>query len=110
MVYAAKYLPPGDDDAHTTRAQLEGLMDRMQPDWRDEVVEQRYLPNITVMNAMPTARSGGLGGRPGAAVDEVHGLALAGDWITPAGILVEPVAVSARDAAQHIIDSVAAGV
>lgn len=110
MIYAAKYLSPGEDDATGTRAQLESLTDILQPGWRDEVVEQRYLPSITVMNAMPTARNGGLAGRPAAAVDEVHGLALAGDWITPAGILVEPVAVSARDAARHIIDSAGAGV
>src|SRR5262249_32544468 len=59
----------GDDapDAKTVEHRLEGVLDRLQPGWRDLIVERRFLPRMTVVSALATAATGGLSGRPDAA-------------------------------------------
>ncbi len=65
-------------DAHAARA---GLGD-------GEVLWARYLHRMTVLHAMPTAATG-LAGRPPVAVADADGLFVAGDWVGPAGWLVD---------------------
>lgn len=51
-----------------------------------DVVTSRYLPNMTVVSALPVVGKG-LAGRPPVAVAEAPGLFVAGDWAGPAGWL-----------------------
>jgi phytoene dehydrogenase-like protein len=98
LVHLVKYLggPQGDGDPE---AELLALMDRVQPGWRDLVVERRYLPSLVVSNALVTAEDG-LAGRPGPAVPGVRGLCLAGDWVGPEGMLADASLSSAKRAAE----------
>lgn len=108
LLYALKYLAPSEPhDAEANRRELEEWLDRTQPGWRAEVIEQRYLPNLVVCNALVQASRGGTRGRPGPEVPSMRGLYVAGDWVGPSGMLASASLASARQAAQSIL---AAGV
>jgi len=80
---------------------MEGLLDAHQPGWRAELLHARFLPRITVTNAVPVPGRG-LNGRPGVSVPGRPGVFLAGDWVGPEGFLVEAVGASAQQAATAV--------
>jgi phytoene dehydrogenase-like protein len=100
MIHLGKYLAPGDSGSDTAERELEALLDLIQPGWRNEVVFRRFLPDLTVYNAIPTAAIGGLAGRPGPPVPDVPGLFMAGDWVGPEGLLADASLASAKLAAE----------
>ena len=105
MIHIAKYLPPD----HTARAEddereMEGLLDLMQPGWRDVVVYRRMLPDMIVMNAIASVRTGGTESRPGPSVPDVPGLFVAGDWVGREGLLVDASLASAKAAAELVVN------
>lgn len=102
LVHAAYYRGPDDRDPAALEAELLALVDRLQPGWRDAVVERRFVPDLVVANALPLASEGGLGGRPTSAVPERPGLFIAGDWVGPEGQLADASLASARAAAAAI--------
>ena len=107
MVHVAKYLAPGDTDAKAHERELEACLDLVQPGWRDELAERRYLPNLTVVNATASAASGGIAGRPGPEVPGVAGLYVAGDWVGNEGWLSDASLASAKRAAELIVQRTA---
>jgi phytoene dehydrogenase-like protein len=114
LIHVAKYRKSGaanDEEIESTgsrrtplaaadETELESVLDEMQPGWRESVVHRRFLPSMTVSNALV---------RPGtprpAAVTKVKGLYLAGDWVGGEGILSDASLASARAAAKHILAS-----
>jgi phytoene dehydrogenase-like protein len=102
VVHAAKYLPPettgaaSDDDLR----EVEGLLDLVQPGWRDVVVTRRWLPRLTVVTAAPLARLGGQPSRPGATAASCPRVLFAGDWVGSEGHLADAALASARAAAR----------
>jgi phytoene dehydrogenase-like protein len=103
VVHVARYL--GAEKARTPRdveRELEGVLDLVQPGWRDVLVERRFLPAMTVANALVTAASGGLAGRPGPEVPGLPNVLVVGDWVGPAGQLADATLASARQAAALI--------
>jgi len=105
----AKYLAPGGSTAaKDDERQLEGVLDRLQPGWRDAVVERRFLPSMVVYNALVTAAAGGVRGRPGPAVPDIEGVYVAGDWVGPVGGLADTSLASAKHAAELILQRSAA--
>lgn len=103
MIHAAKYLSPNHNaSSESVEQELEGLLDVVQPGWRDLVVYRRFLPDMIVMNALPLASLGGTRGRPDAQVVDVPGLFVAGDWVGEEGLLVDASLASARRAAELI--------
>ncbi|GLV60502.1 dehydrogenase [Dictyobacter sp. S3.2.2.5] len=103
LVHTMKYLRPGETtDPETTRRELEDQMDRLQPGWRAEVVQQYFLPHMIVSNAMVQAHLGGLAGRPGPAVPGLPNLYVAGDWVGPEGGLSDASFASASNAVRLI--------
>ena len=90
----------GADRARALRAELEGLLDEVQPGWRQELEAARFQRRLVVAHALPTAAGGGLAGRPPVAVADRPGLFLAGDWVGPAGLLADAVIASAAAAAE----------
>lgn len=90
-------------DPKADRRELEGLLDLMQPGWREVVAHARFLPGITVSNAVITARQGGTAGRPGPEVPGLDNLYVAGDWVGPEGMLLDASIASAHHAAQLIL-------
>ena len=102
-IHVAKYLAPGDTDAKAHEQQLEACMDLVQPGWRDELVQRRYLPNMTVVPFTATAALGGLNARPKVDGTGIENLYLAGDWIGSAGWLSDGSAASAKLAAGLVL-------
>ena len=103
LIQTAKYLPPEDrDSAEDVERELEGLLDLVQPGWREALVHRRFLPDMTVINALPLARLGGASGRPNPQVSDVPGLFVVGDWVGNEGLLVDAALASAREAAAAI--------
>jgi phytoene dehydrogenase-like protein len=108
LVHAAYYL--GDDrrPPAAIEAELLEFVDAVQPGWRAHVIERRFVPELTVANAMPLAAAGGRAGRPPVAVAERPGLFVAGDWVGPEGLLADAALASARAAATAIVRAGAA--
>jgi phytoene dehydrogenase-like protein len=78
--------------------ELEALLDREQPGWREVLVHRRFLPSMTVANALVTPDSP----RP-SPVTSVRGLYIAGDWVGDEGMLSDAALSSARAAAKAIL-------
>jgi len=97
VIHASKYLAPDESGDGNSEREIEGLVDLMQPGWRDRVVFRQFLPNLTVTHAELVADRGGARGRPGVAVDD-H-IFIAGDWVGPRGQLSDAAAASAVEAA-----------
>jgi phytoene dehydrogenase-like protein len=96
MIHVAKYLPTdSDEEAHTIEQQLEQVLDLLQPGWRKAVVTRRFLPRMTVTNALVTTTP-----RPAPAVPGLEGLYVAGDWVGSEGQLVDASFASAKAAAE----------
>lgn len=114
LIHVAKYrhtpVPASDDELDPTgrrrragdsaadEAELESLLDAMQPGWRDVLVHRRFLPAMTVMNALPKPSAP----RP-SPVTPIRGLYLAGDWVGEGGMLSDAALASARAAARAIL-------
>ncbi len=79
---------------------LEALLDRMQPGWRDVLVHRRFLPSMTVSNALVTPSAP----RPSVKTS-VPGLYLAGDWVGDEGLLSDAALSSARAAARAVLET-----
>lgn len=104
MIHVAKYLhTDARDDAQTIEQELEQVLDLLQPGWRDLMLERRFLPRMTVTNALVTV--GGLMGRPSPAVAGLEGLYVAGDWVGAEGQLADASFASAKAAAEMIVQS-----
>lgn len=110
LIHLAKYQQSAPADAiglegGTRRAdhevderELESLLDAMQPGWREVLVHRRFLPAVTVSNALVAA-----GARRPAASTAVRGLYVAGDWVGDEGLLSDAAFASARAAAKAIL-------
>jgi len=104
LIQTAKYLLPDHRESSASdEAELEGLLDLVQPGWREVVVQRRFLPDMIVMNALPLASGNGTQGRAAPEVTDVPGLYLAGDWVGDEGLLVDACLASAKRAAELIV-------
>ncbi len=95
MIHVARYLAPGET---AKVGPLESLLDLMQPGWREVVVEQRFLPKMTVSHAVVPP-----GGRP-TDVDmlDFKNVCVAGDWVGPEGMLADAALASVRRVAKRL--------
>ena len=101
LVQLARYLAP---DEHPEReeleAELERMLDAVQPGWREQLVTRRLMRELVVTHDLPQAARGGLAGRTPGQVTGVANLWLAGDWVGATGMLVDAAFASARAAAR----------
>ena len=105
LIHAGKYLLPGKKtDAKSDQLELEQFLDQCQPGWREEVAVSRYLPQLTVSNALVTAAGNGFAGRPNVEVEGEPGVYLCGDWVGNRGMLCDASFASAKKAAQLILN------
>jgi hypothetical protein len=74
----------------------------MQPGWRQVLVKKRPLPSMVVSNALVTAATGGLAGRPDARIAD--NLYIVGDWVGKEGIVSNASVASAKRASQQILN------
>jgi phytoene dehydrogenase-like protein len=94
MVHVAKYLGNTRQDAKAVRAELEEYATLVMPGWRRGVAFERFLPELLVTPAMPTNA-----GRPDVDALSMKGIAIAGDWVGPEGMLADAAVASALRAA-----------
>jgi phytoene dehydrogenase-like protein len=100
LVSVLRYIPVGTEpaDATTARhelrefARLAGIADR-------DIVHERYLHQVVVHHGGPSARGGGLAGRPGVDALGNDGIAIAGDWVGEVGFIADASAASGAVAA-----------
>jgi hypothetical protein len=76
--------------------ELEGMLDIVQPGWRELEAGRQFLPEMIVTTAVPRSDRGGIPGRPGPAVPGAEGVLVAGDWVGPTGWLTNATLGSAR--------------
>jgi phytoene dehydrogenase-like protein len=103
LIHVAKYL--GTSIAPKPREdqpELEELLDLMQPGWRQVLVKKRPLPSMVVSNAVASAATGRLAGRPDAKIAD--NLYIVGDWVGKEGLLSNASVASAKHAAQLILN------
>ena len=101
VIQVARYLRPGEEvDDH--RPGLEAILDAHQPDWRDHVADARYVPRSLVCGDHARPATQGTAGRPGVDAAGVRGLAVAGDWIGPGGMLADASILSGAAAATTV--------
>ena len=103
LIHIAKYL--GNSIAPKPKrgsARIRGVLDLMQPGWRQVLVKKRPLPNMAVSNAVVTAATGGLAGRPDAKIAD--NLYIVGDWVGKEGILSNASVASAKHVAEQILN------
>ena len=104
VIHVAMYLGAENTaDPKATEHELEALLDLVQPGWRRLVLERRFMPSLTVVNALATAEQGGLAGRPGPAVPDIEGLFVVGDWVGPEGWLADASLASGKHVAELVI-------
>jgi phytoene dehydrogenase-like protein len=107
LVHVMRYGGLAGDAPEFVERQLAGLLDALQPGWRDGVVRQRFRPDLLVCHALPEAVRGGTRGRPGPRVPDLPGMYVAGDWVGPEGLLADASLSSARAAAVAILAAAA---
>jgi phytoene dehydrogenase-like protein len=95
LVHALRYLGPDRPASAEVEREMESLMDRVQPGWREQVQVRRFVPELAVANDLQRP-----GGRPSIVVPGVAGLHLAGDWVGGEGLLADASLASARAAAR----------
>jgi phytoene dehydrogenase-like protein len=96
LVHVAKYLA-GDNDAAADRRELEQFADRAIPGWREQAEVVRFLPHMTVTEAVLSPQ-----GRPAGDELGIPGVALAGDWVGAEGMLADAAVASALRAAAMV--------
>jgi phytoene dehydrogenase-like protein len=105
VVQVARYLRPGEEHGDH-RAGLEAVLDVHQPDWRDHVVDARYVPRSVVTGDHPRPATRGTSGRPSVDAAAVRGLAVAGDWVGPDGVLADASLLSGAAAAASVASAI----
>ena len=102
VVSLVKYHNPIDPSINqlADKDQLEAAMDLLHPDWRKEVVEQQFLPKITVVHDFPHLKRSG---NPGPAIPQMKGIYIAGDWCGHEEVLADAAVASGKRAALQIV-------
>ncbi|MFN2378137.1 MAG: FAD-dependent oxidoreductase [Candidatus Binatia bacterium] len=98
VIHVAKYLPSGgaacEQGGDEVRAELEAFCDQVQPGWRTEVVESRFLPSMLVTGALVEAGKT----RPGPRVPGSPSLLVTGDWVGGEGMIADTALASGSEA------------
>ncbi|APR80952.1 Dehydrogenase [Minicystis rosea] len=98
LIHVARYGRAADTEA--VEQELEALLERAQPGFRDVLVHRRFLPAMIVAHDLPEAARGGLAARASSEIPGAPGILLAGDWVGPEGMLADASLASARAAAR----------
>lgn len=101
VIHIAMYLgSEAPDNPKAVEHELEELLNLVQPGWQKLLIERRFMPSLTVVNALATAEQAGLSGRLGPAVPGIEGLFVAGDWVGTEGWLADGSVASGKRAAE----------
>lgn len=90
-----------NSNAKIHRQELEEVMDLMQPGWRENVIAQQFLPQMTVVHDTITVDDKHYFGP---SIPEIPGLYIAGDGTGHGEMLVDAALASSKRAAHAIIE------
>lgn len=108
LIHISKYLSSSNQqNSKEIESELEQLLGIMQPDWKKHLVRKRFLPNMTVANAVLIASQNGFDGRPSPKVEGVKNLYVTGDWVGQEGWLSDASLASAKQVADLIVNKIA---
>ncbi|UPM54059.1 NAD(P)/FAD-dependent oxidoreductase [Gottfriedia acidiceleris] len=102
VVHLMKYLNSvNETDSAKDEEELEGLLDLLQPGWRDYVISKRYLPKLVVSNDIK---------KPFHKLDNdlsnsdigLEGIYVAGDWVGETELLLNASLTSVKNATKLI--------
>ncbi|XRG78560.1 FAD-dependent oxidoreductase [Rossellomorea sp. GAMAL-10_SWC] len=102
VVHLMKYLNSvNETDSAKDEEELEGLLDVLQPGWRDYVISRRYLPKLIVSNDIK---------KPFHKLDKhlsnsdigLEGIYIAGDWVGETELLLNASLTSVKNATKLI--------
>lgn len=99
VVSLIKYQGQENDPDRDLR-ELEGVLDLVQPGWREQLVAKQYLPRVTVAHDFAHRKRLE---NPGPAVPEIEGLYVAGEWASHGELLVDAATASAKRAVRHML-------
>lgn len=102
VLHLVRYLRP-DEDGRALEPELRAFLERIQPGVYDRAEIKRFMPNLTVYNAVQA------GARAPGAHPEIAGLQLVGDWVDNPMCLLDGVLFSARGAAERVASGAATG-
>lgn len=98
LVHLMRNREPGDGRSRLElRQELQGLADTLQPDWRSQVIESRFMPRMQVSHWLPAVGSK----RPNGVLGPCLGVA--GDWVDAGGQLADAALGSARSTALELL-------
>ncbi len=106
LIHLAFYLPEGEKGSEKHEQQLLQLLDKMQPDWQEELVYKRFLPNMTASFGTPLAADNGANGLANVTLPVVSlpgQVFVCGDWVGSGHLLVDAAMSSAVAAAEAAI-------
>jgi phytoene dehydrogenase-like protein len=98
VIHVMKYLRT--DETLTSEEMLSSFLEKNQPQWKDHLVVQRFLPNLIVSHRIPTVGSIDM---MDCAQREFEGLLLAGEWVSNEMLLAEAALITAKKAADQIL-------
>ncbi|MDR3614336.1 MAG: FAD-dependent oxidoreductase [Candidatus Obscuribacterales bacterium] len=105
LVHAAYYLEAGRTGGVEHRKRLEQYLEEIQPGWRDQVVYERFMPNMVASFGCATASNGGHQGIAGPLLKGAKNIYACGDWVGSGHMLVDAAVSSAVEAATMILTS-----
>lgn len=95
IVHAMYTLAPHEHGAEQ-RATLDAWVERLQPGWRTHLLGERFLPEMCVIDSLPTTHAAPIANRQG------HRLFVSGDWAST-GVLLDGVLDSASATAKMVL-------
>lgn len=109
LVSLLRYTPDGEVDGPSPdAARLRLLALATQAGiGADDIVDERYMHRLVVANSFPTARCGGLAGRPAVDAVDLPGVFIAGDWVGPQFQLADAASSSGEAASRRALAHVA---
>ncbi len=102
VIHVLKYLNPFEESVpEQVKSELENFLNLLQPGWKKHVISQRFLPKMTVANALPSLEL--MSKYPNSQINDIRGMYVAGDWVGNEGLLVNKSLESAKKASQLIL-------
>jgi phytoene dehydrogenase-like protein len=103
LVHAAYYLESARTGGIEHRTRLEQYLEKLQPGWRQQVVYERFMPNMVASFGCAIAANGGHQGLAGPLLKGASNIYVCGDCVGRGHMLADAAVSSAAEAAASIL-------
>lgn len=103
VVSLGYYLKDGEHGGDAHKERLYRLLEQLEPGWRDELVFERYLPNMHASFGAASVKRGGLNGVEADHLPGLPDVYVAGDWVGRDHLIADAAVASALVAADKIL-------